>query len=323
MPSLDRAADALLLRMLEQMLLIRAFDSSLPDLYTRGLIRGSAHAAIGQEAIAVGACAALDEADLITSTHRGHGHAIAKGADVRRMMAELLGRENGYCRGKGGSMHIADFSIGMLGANGVVGGGFGIAAGAALAAQVMRSNKVVVCFFGEGAINQGVFHEVANMASLWRVPLVLLCENNQFAMSARVSEMTAVADLAKRAESYAMPGENVDGMDAVAVYDAVSRAAHRARAGDGPTLLVATCYRFGGHFTGDTMGYREPSEADPWIARDPIQLLCKRLLAKNVLAATDFGTMENAALVAIADAIRFAEDSPFPEPSEIWRDVDD
>jgi pyruvate dehydrogenase E1 component alpha subunit len=192
--------------MLERMLLIRAFDSKLPDLYTRGLIRGSAHAAIGQEAVAVGACAALRGDDLITSTHRGHGHAIAKGADVRLMMAELLGRADGYCKGKGGSMHIADFSIGMLGANGIVGGGFGIAGGAALACQVLREDRVVLCFFGDGAINQGVFHEVTNMAALWRLPLVLLCENNQFAMSARIAEMSAVQDLALRANAYGIPG---------------------------------------------------------------------------------------------------------------------
>src|SRR5215831_5038562 len=182
--------------MLRRMQLIRAFDSMLPDLYTRQLIRGSSHAAIGQEAVAVGACAALAGDDYITSTHRGHGHTIAKGGDVKRMMAELLGREVGYCRGKGGSMHIADFSIGMLGANGIVGGGFGIAGGAALSAKLRHTDQVAVCFFGDGAINQGAFHEVSNLAAIWQLPLILLCENNLFAMSGRATEMIAAPDLA-------------------------------------------------------------------------------------------------------------------------------
>lgn len=310
-----------LVEMLEKMLLIRAFDASLGDLYTRGLIRGSAHSAIGQEAVAVGGCMPLRSDDLITSTHRGHGHAIAKGGDVRRMMSELFGRANGYCHGKGGSMHIADFTIGMLGANGIVGGGFGIAGGAALAAQVRRSEQIVLCFFGEGAINQGSFHEVTNIAAIWRLPLVLLCENNQFAMSARVTQMTAVEDLARRAEAYGIPGHTVDGMDAVVVYDAVSRAAARARAGDGPSLVVATCYRFGGHFSGDLMGYRSPEELEAWLERDPIQLLYARLEGAEVLDSERFERLERDAASAVHDAIEFAEQSPFPEPREAWQDI--
>src|SRR5438105_15640511 len=237
---------------LRRMMLIRAFDSLLPDLYTRGLIRGSSHAAIGQEAVAVGACAALAADDYITSTHRGHGHAIAKGCDVNRMMAELLGRRDGYCRGKGGSMHIADFSLGMLGANGIVGGGFGIAGGAALSAKLRGSGQVALCFFGDGAANQGAFHEVANLSAIWKLPLILLCENNRFAMSARVENMVAVSDLAERARAYGFPGVSVDGMDVVSVRDAVAAARSRAVRGDGPTLVVADCYRFAGHFSGDT-----------------------------------------------------------------------
>src|SRR5919202_6076058 len=225
------------LEMLRRMLLIRAFDSLLPDLYTRQLIRGSSHAALGQEAVAVGACAALEPNDYITSTHRGHGHTIAKGGDVRRMMAELLGRRDGYCRGKGGSMHIADFSIGMLGANGIVGGGFGIAGGAALSAKLRRSGQVALCFFGDGATNQGGFHEIANLAAIWKLPLIFLCENNRFAMSARVENMVAVQDLSERARAYGFPGVSVDGMDVVAVRDAVAEARGRAARGDGPTLV--------------------------------------------------------------------------------------
>ena len=230
--------------MLRRMVLIRAFDSLLPDLYTKELIRGSSHAAIGQEAVAVGACAALAPDDYITSTHRGHGHTIAKGGDVNRMMAELMGREDGYCRGKGGSMHIADFSIGMLGANGIVGGGLGIAAGAALSAQMRRSGQVALCFFGDGAINQSSFHGVANLAGIWNLPLILLCEDNRFAMSGRAELMIAGGDPVMRAQAYGFPGVSVDGMDVLAVKAAVAEARTRALAGDGPTLVVAACYRF-------------------------------------------------------------------------------
>jgi TPP-dependent pyruvate/acetoin dehydrogenase alpha subunit len=313
--------DVDLVAMLERMLLIRAFDSQLPSLYTQGLIRGSAHAAIGQEAVAVGACSALRADDYITSTHRGHGHVIAKGGDVRRMMAELLGRVDGYCRGKGGSMHIADFSIGMLGANGIVGGGFGLAAGAALSIQVRETDQIALCFFGEGAINQGSFHEVANIAAIWKLPLVLLCENNQFAMSGRVSAMTSVADLSRRADAFGFPGRTIDGMNAVAVYESVAEAAARARAGEGPSLLVATCYRFAGHFTGDLMQYRSDQEAAPWLARDPVRLLRERLAEEWILDHARFESLERQAASAVADAIAFAQASPFPDRSEAWSDV--
>lgn len=311
----------MLREMLDKMLVIRAFDSSLGDLYTRGLIRGSAHAAIGQEAVAVGGCAPLRNHDLITSTHRGHGHAIAKGGDVQRMMCELLGRSNGYCRGKGGSMHIADFSIGMLGANGIVGGGFGIAAGAALAAQVRHTEQVVLCFFGEGAINQGAFHEIANIAAIWRLPLVLLCENNQFAMSARVSQMTAVDDLSKRAEAYGIPGCTIDGMDAVIVWEAIDAAVTRARLGDGPSLVVATCYRFGGHFSGDAMAYRNSEELEPWLKRDPIELLFSRLEAMSLMDRQELEKVTGEAEESIEEAIAFAQASAFPDPAEAFEDI--
>jgi TPP-dependent pyruvate/acetoin dehydrogenase alpha subunit len=270
--------------MLRTMCLIRAFDQRLPEMYTNGHIRGSSHAAIGQEAAAVGACTALREDDYITSTHRGHGHALAKGARVDRMMAELLGRAAGYCRGKGGSMHIADFSVGMLGANGIVGGGLGLAAGAALTAQLHGTGRVALCFFGEGAINQSSFHGVANMAAIWRLPLILFCENNHFAMSARVEQMTAVDDLAMRAAAYGFPGENVDGMDPIAVHTSVCTAAERARQGEGPTLIVADCYRFMGHFAGDTQAYRTKEETAAWLERDPIELFRARLSNEDGLS---------------------------------------
>ncbi len=310
------------LEMLRRMMLIRAFDSILPDLYTRQLIRGSSHAAIGQEAVAVGACSALAPDDYITSTHRGHGHTIAKGGDVNRMMAELLGRRDGYCRGKGGSMHIADFSIGMLGANGIVGGGFGLATGAALSAQLRRSGQVALCFFGDGAINQSSFHGAANLAGIWRLPLILLCENNQFAMSARAERMIAGGDPVRRAAGYGFPGVTVDGMDVMAVHDAVGEARARAVAGEGPTLIVATCYRFQGHFSGDTQSYRTKEELQPWLDRDPLPAFRDRLQAEGLLSAAEADAMDEEVQTQISEALVFAQASPWPEAAEAWEDVD-
>lgn len=310
------------IELLRRMLLVRAFDSLLPDLYTRGLIRGSSHAAIGQEAVAVGACAALAPDDYITSTHRGHGHTIAKGGDVRRMMAELMGRRDGYCRGKGGSMHIADFSIGMLGANGIVGGGFGIAAGAALSAQMRRSGQVALCFFGDGALNQSSFHGVANLAGIWKLPLILLCEDNRFAMSARAEIMIAGGDPVARAGAYGFPGVAVDGMDVIAVRTAVAAARERALAGAGPTLVVAACYRFQGHFSGDTQSYRTREELAPWLERDPIPAFRARLVAGGSLGEADADALEEEVATEIAEALAFAQASPWPEAAEAWEDVD-
>ncbi len=310
-----------LLGLLHRMCVIRAFDSTLPELYTKGLSRGSSHAALGQEAVAVGACAAIGEDDYITSTHRGHGHAIAKGADIGRMMAEILGRSDGYCRGKGGSMHIADFSIGMLGANGIVGGGFGLAAGAALSAQLRGVERIVLCFFGDGAINQGAFHEISNLAGIWKLPLVLLCENNQFAMSARATAMVSGGDLAARSSAFGFPSESVDGMDVLAVRAAVRRAADRARAGDGPTLIVANCYRFAGHFSGDTMSYRSRDEGDPWLKRDPLVTFRRVLVEQGLVDDAEADAIEHAAELAVREAIEFAKLSPFPEPATAWEDV--
>lgn len=319
--STHQSAAEMQVEMLRRMQLIRAFDSMLPDLYTRQLIRGSSHAAIGQEAVAVGACAALATEDYITSTHRGHGHTIAKGGDVKRMMAELLGREDGYCRGKGGSMHIADFSIGMLGANGIVGGGFGLAGGAALSAQLRGSGQVALCFFGDGAVNQGAFHEVSNLSAIWKLPLILLCENNQFAMSARVEQMVSVRDLTRRAEAYGFPGVGVDGMDVMAVHDAVAGARTRARLDEGPTLIVATCYRFVGHFSGDTQRYRTRDEIQPWLERDPIGIHQRRLVDSGVLTADAADELDQEAKRAVEAALEFAVASPWPAAAEAWEDL--
>ena len=306
---------------LRQMALIRAFDSQLPSLYTRGLVRGSSHAAIGQEAAAVGACAAIQHADYITSTHRGHGHAIAKGADVRLMMAELLGRETGYCHGKGGSMHIADFSLNMLGANGIVGGGFGLAAGAALTAQQRGEGRVALCFFGDGAINQGSFHGVCNLAAIWSLPLILLCENNRFAMSGRVEEMTSVPDLAVRAAAYGFPGVSIDGADVFAVCSATEAAVLRARSGGGPSLVVANCYRFAGHFSGDTMKYRTKAEAEPWLERDPVRLLRDRLIDDGVITEDEAVAIGVEAQALVDEALAWAEAQPFPSSDQAAEDL--
>ena len=318
---LERVPTEKLLELLERMWLAREFDSVLPMLYSQGLSRGSSHAGIGQEAVAIGGCAALRSSDYITSTHRGHGHAIGKGADVRRMMAELLGRVDGYCRGKGGSMHIADFSIGMLGANGIVGGGIGLAAGAALSIKLLGEDRMVLCFFGEGAINQGAFHGVANLAAIWQLPVVFLCENNQFAMSARASQMTSVKQLSRRAEAYGFPGFEVDGTDVLAVRAAVEEAAARARAGEGPSLLAATCYRFAGHFAADLMGYRDESEAQEWLARDPIKMFEDALVRHGVLSAEAAEETRETARRSIEDAIAWAKESPHPDPETAWEDL--
>ncbi len=303
------------------MLLIRAFDGRLPSLYTQGLIRGSSHASIGQEAVAVGACFALEKTDYVTSTHRGHGHTIAKGGDIKRMMAELLGRADGYCRGKGGSMHIADFSIGMLGANGIVGGGIGIAVGAALSALLRNSQQVALCFFGDGAVNQGIFLEAGNMAAIWKLPIILLCENNQFAMSARPAEMTSVAQVVQRATAIGVPGFQVDGRDVVAVFDMVQEVAAQARKGGGPFFVEATCYRYEGHFSGDTLKYRSKEELSAWKEKDPIASLTKRLIEERLLTAGEADELTRQAEHEVGEAIEFAMASPFPEPTTAWEDL--
>jgi TPP-dependent pyruvate/acetoin dehydrogenase alpha subunit len=313
-PSIDGEE---LVDMFRRALLIRAFDTVLPDLYTNGLVRGSTHAAIGQEGVAVGACAALRPSDYITSTHRGHGHAIAKGADPERMMAELLGRSTGYCRGRGGSMHIADFSCGMLGANGIVGGGFGIATGAALACSMLGEDRVVACFFGDGAVNQGALLECGNMAALWKLPLVLICENNGYAMSATPARTTAVQDLALRGVGLGMPSVKVDGMDTLAVRGAVSQAAGRARAGEGPTFIVATCYRLMGHFSGDSQKYRSREEIQEWWSKDPLERLKRQLIGAGLLTADAVDELTAEAERTVGRALESAKTAPLPDPSEV------
>ena len=255
-----------------RMWLIRFFDQSAMEQYGQGRIRGTTHAYIGEEAVAVGACAALERDDYITSTHRGHGHCLAKGGDPKLMMAELLGKATGYCKGKGGSMHIADLDLGILGANGIVGGGIGIATGAAYSADLRDSGQVVVCFFGDGASNQGVLMETTNMAALWNLPVIYLCEENKYAEFSPSLPFIAVERIELKAQAFGLPSITVDGNDVLAVYEAVLQATDRARHGDGPTLLVAQTYRIEGHTVGDPLTYRPKGEAEAWKSpeRDPI-----------------------------------------------------
>jgi TPP-dependent pyruvate/acetoin dehydrogenase alpha subunit len=318
---LEGRESKLLVEMLRRMMLIRAFDSQLPLLSAQGLIRGSSHACIGQEATAVGACFALQLSDYVTSTHRGHGHTIAKGGAVRFMMAELLGRVDGCCHGKGGSMHIADFSISMLGANGIVGGGIGIATGAALSSAIRGSQQVALCFFGEGAMNQGILLECGNMASLWKLPLVLFCENNQFSMSTRPDDVTSIQGLSRRTDGLGIPGSTTDGMDVLKVFDAVSDAVERARSGRGPSFIEALCYRFEGHFLGDGLKYRSKDELAAWRRKDPIPNWRDRLIKAGVLTEKDAIRIAQDTEDEVNQAVEFAKASPLPDPAAAWEDL--
>ncbi|HUX88961.1 MAG TPA: thiamine pyrophosphate-dependent dehydrogenase E1 component subunit alpha [Chloroflexota bacterium] len=314
-------AKPVMLDMFDRMVTIRFFEERVIDLFREGVIRGSTHTYIGMEADAVGACTALRSDDYITSTHRGHGHCIAKGGDVRLMMAELLGKATGYCKGKGGSMHIADLDVGILGANGIVGGGMGIATGAGLSAKMRGSGQVAVCFFGDGGINQGAFHENANIASIWKLPVIYFCENNQYAMSMSSKRANSVEDLSLRAVSYNMPGVNVDGMDVLAVESAVNQAVERARAGEGPSLIVATTYRFEGHNIGDNQPYRTKEEVDEWRKRDSIDRFRQYLVKEGVATIAETEAIEKKVHERIEDAVQFARESPEPELSSVEEDV--
>ncbi|GIX48199.1 MAG: pyruvate dehydrogenase E1 component subunit alpha [Candidatus Tectimicrobiota bacterium] len=311
-----------LLAMYTCMWRIRLFEEEAEYQSSQGKVLGALHTYIGEEAVAVGVCSHLQPTDYITSTHRGHGHCIAKGADLKRMMAELFGRLTGYCKGKGGSMHIADFSIGMLGANGIVAGGFGLATGAGLAAQLRGSGQVAVCFFGDGAANRGPFHENINLAAVWRLPVVYVCENNQYAQWTPQSEVTLVTDIANMAPAYGIPGVQVDGMDVLAVYEAAGEAIARARRGEGPTLLECKTYRFHGHNFGDPQLYRTREEIAEWMEkRDPIKRLAAYLRAQGLLSDAQDEAIQQQVREEIEAAVRFAEESPYPPPDELYKDV--
>ena len=312
-----------LIDLLRQMLLIRRFEEKVKELYMQGLIKGMLHLCIGQEAVAVGAMSVLDKDDYIVSTHRGHGHFIAKGADVRLMMAELFGKRTGYCKGKGGSMHIADIDLGHLGANGIVGESLPIAAGAALVFKdIKQTDQVVICFFGDGALNTGEFHEALNLAGLWKLPVVYICENNLYAISTHVRKACAIEDIAKRAESYAMPGMTVDGMDVLAVRDEVEIAVKRARSRKGPTLLICQTYRFLGHGRNpDSSIYRTKEEEEEWKAKCPIKTFQNRLLNEKIILEDGITNIENKIVQEIDLAVRFAEQSSYPVPEDLEADI--
>ena len=302
-----------MLAIYRQMVLIRQFELRAIEERQRGLIPGFIHPYIGQEACAVGACAALNPDDVITSTHRGHGHLIAKGGDVRYMMAELAAREAGYCRGKGGSLHMTDFDLGILGANGIVAGGIPMAVGAALAFKMQRAGdaplRVALAFFGDGATNEGAFHEALNLAGLWRLPVIFFCENNQYGEGTPQHKQAPITQLSKRAESYAMPGLTVDGNDALAVYEAVSQAVSRARRGDGPSFIEGVTYRYRGHYEGDPQVYRTQEEVAQWEARDPIQRM-RGVLRAHGISEDHIAALEREVFAQIEEAVSFARNAP-------------
>jgi TPP-dependent pyruvate/acetoin dehydrogenase alpha subunit len=299
------------------MLTIRLFEQRVAREFRTGEIPGFVHMYVGEEAVAAGVCANLDDGDYVTSTHRGHGHCIAKGCDLGRMMAEIYGREDGLCKGRGGSMHIADFSRGMLGANAIVGGGIALATGAGLASSVRGSNQAAVAFFGDGAANQGVLHESLNLAAIWKLPVIYVCENNGFAESTPSTYATSVPDIAGRAAAYGIPGVIVDGADVLEVYEAARAAVSRARAGHGPTLLEVKTYRFMGHFEGDPDRYRDDDERRATRERDAIAALVARLDASEAELEAIRAEIE----AAVSEAVEFARASPSPDPAELDRYV--
>jgi pyruvate dehydrogenase E1 component alpha subunit len=318
-PSRDKQID-LYKRMVE----IRLFEEKIQDLYARGLVPGSVHLYIGQEAIAAGVCAHLTKEDYITSTHRGHGHLIAKGADLKFMMAELFGRKTGYCKGKGGSMHIADFDLGILGSNGIAGGGIPIAVGAALSSKMRGTDQVAVCFFGDGASNNGTFHEGLNFASVHRLPVVFVCENNLYGISVSQKQHQAIQDISIRSIAYNMPGITIDGNDVLAVYQTSGEAIQRARAGEGPTLVECKTYRWRGHYEGDPnqgRRYRTLEEIQAWIKKCPIKSFEEKLVKEKVLNKNKIIHIRKEVEGRIEEAVTFADQSPFPDPQDIYEDV--
>ncbi len=309
--------------MLRTMQTIRRFEERASDAFLAGDVYGVVHCYIGQEAVAVGVCSALTDNDKIISTHRGHGHCIAKGADLNRMMAELYGREDGYCKGKGGSMHIADFAIGMLGANGIVAGGISIITGAGLAQQLDGNGGVAVCFFGDGASNAGPFHESINIAANWKLPVIYVCENNLWAVNTPAASSVSVGDVAERAKGYAIPGVIVDGNDIFAVHQAASQAIERARSGEGPSLIECKTYRHRRHTERhDQPDSRAPAEIELWKTKDPIQRLRNHLASSaEGFSDIDWANLDDSVLADIEASVDFAKVSPFPQLDAALDDV--
>lgn len=306
------------------MVKIRQFEEATAKLWSEGLIPGLVHLYVGEEAVAVGACANLRKEDYVVSTHRGHGHCIAKGGDIKKMMAELLGRRTGYSKGKGGSMHICVPEMGLMGCSGVVGAGVPIAAGLGLAINFKQTDQVVACFFGDGAVNTGIFHEGINLASLWKLPVIFVCENNMYAISVPTSKSIPIKDIAYRAMAYGMPGVVVDGMDAIAVYRAMQKAVDVARQGHGPTLIECKTYRFRGHHEGDPKRgatYRSEAEMAKWKKKCPIKNLKKRLIDNIIMTAEEAREIDQKCAKEVEDAVKFAKDSPYPSPDQVSEDV--
>jgi len=310
--------------MYRKMRLIRRFEERVIDLVNANAIAGVTHEYIGEEAIAVGVCSALRSNDVISSTHRGHGHIIAKGGDVKRMIAELFGRVTGYNRGKGGSMHIADLALGIYGANGIVAAGVPIAAGAAWAAKIQKSGVIAATFFGDGGANQGVVHETMNLAGIWKLPILFICENNQYAVTTHTSYATAGPGVSERAAAYGFPGVRVDGMRVDEVHKAVGQAVERARAGEGPTLIECMAYRFQGHFTAEralSLSYREASEIDYWRAKDPVLTWGVELEKQGVLTGAQRDEVDAGIEALLDEAVEFGHQSAWPEPEEALTDM--
>ena len=311
-----------LLWIYERMQLIRVFETRVSTEFGKGKIPGFVHLYAGEEAVAVGICAHLTDADYMTSTHRGHGHCVAKGVDVRTMMAELFGKATGICKGKGGSMHIADMDKGMLGANGIVGGGPPLACGSGLTAKTTGTDQVTICFFGDGASEQGTLHESLNLAAIWKLPVIFVAENNGYAESTPAHYHCSVENIADRAAAYNMPGVTIDGNDLFAVYEAAHEAVARARAGQGPSLLECKTYRHHGHFEGDAQTYKIAEENERYRNElDPIKRFTDAVLSRSLVSEAEMADIDGRVNAAIDEAVTFAEDSPFPEVQETFTDV--
>ena len=310
------------IEMLKLIIKIRRFEERTIQLYQTARIWGYLHPYIGEEAVAVGTCAAINKSDYIVSTHRGHGHSIAKGADLNRMMAELLGKATGYCKGRGGSMHIADTELGMLGANGIVGGGIPISVGAGFSCKMEGKGRVTICFFSDGASNNGVFHESLNMAAIFKLPVIYVCENNMYAISMSCIESVSCDNIADRAVSYGIPGDIVDGSNPIDVFGAVQRAVKRAREGKGPTLIEAKTYRFGGHHPNDPAEYRDKKEADYYKKeKDPVINFKKKLIDEKILSENDIEVIEKGIMKEVQYSVKFAEESPEPQLDKFLEEV--
>ena len=311
-----------LLRLYRTMVTIRRFEILAGELFAANKIPGFIHLSVGQEACSTGVCSVLRSDDYITTTHRGHGHVIAKGADLKKMVAELMARRTGYCKGKGGSMHVADFALGILGANGVVGGGFPIIVGAGLSIKLRGTAQVAVCFFGDGASNRGPFHEALNMAAIWKLPIIFVCENNCYAATTATTYACSIVDISVRAAAYNLPGISVDGNDVLAVHEAATGAVERARAGKGPTILENKTYRRRGHYEGDPQNYRDRAEVEQWeMKNDPIHRFVEFLKKKEILSDRLEQEINDQVQAELQEAVAFAEASPSPEPEEALEDL--